>query len=825
MLLFYKKHYFYWLLMIFSLSVGVGVVVSVDSTIYSIFKALEIQDDYLMGKATHSMISPTQNIPETFYQSLKLNSGEIIATPWISGKIKWQNQDWNLIGIEPIQEIKLRNHWFNSKSDFQIIDFFKKPNATVIIQQNPSQLESNEIQILGVTNKHTLHVIDVIQKPSIQELDQTLLVDIGTAQTILNQEKTIQRIDLILKNQKEFQRVSQWLKTYPSDISLQEVQQNFQESQTLISAFKMNLQALSLIVVIVGCFVILNTMYFLILKRKEVLEIYYTLGMTKAEILRSLLGEALLLGIIGSGLGTVLGRVFSHFLITQVTQNINDHFFEVSVNQIYFHQFDFIKAYLIGISASLVATLLPAWDINKKITGQTFSQQTKHTTLPQSSFKIVIYGLLFFLLGFYLASHTSIALQWNIVGFFLQFLGILCFFPTLSHSIFLVAQKYSQKSFWLKCLFATLLYSSTRIRILCIAVILALATMIAVETMTSSFRKTFVEVMNQTVQGDFYVFHRLSQKTFILPNWLVDFQNNEKVKTITTYFLTQTTYQEKNYPLYVYDVLRGDDFQGQILKNPPLQLKNNNLPQVKVSEVLQNRLQMMQGDVISLATDQGTVNFFVANIFYDYAYPQGLISIDAKTYHQYWQGNPQEVNGFALEWQDNTQQNPLANQFIKKLDNMETLEWKNHQMIKQAALKIFDRTFAITAVLKTIVVIVALIGMLSTYFLLQFENLSTFGLFRVMGVSSQQVTGFMILESLILGGMLGFLSWLPGIWLSWILVDFINVKAFGWSFQWQIDMGILWQALFLNLIATLCAVSIPSWYVSQKMPIHLVHHE
>ena len=825
MLLFYKRHPFYWLLMLGSLATGVGVVVSIDSTIYSIFQALKLQDNYLKGKVTHSIISPTQNLPQSLYQNLKLTSGETIATPWLRGKVKWNDQNWNLIGIEVIQEIKFRNHWFNRNHDFQILDFLKQPHAAVIIQQKLPESQPDQIQILGVEKEHTLQVIGRISDSNLQQLEKTFLVDIPTAQTILNQHHQIQRIDLILKTQEEIDWISQWLQTQSGHFQLQAVENHFQESQALIAAFKMNLQALGLIVIMVGCFVILNTMYFLILKRQQILEIYYTLGATKSELLLLLLSEALLLGMMGSGLGIFLGKILSDLLIGQITQNINDHFFTVSVGQIDFNLLDLIKAYAIGILTTLVAVFLPAWDLEKKITGKIFSQDFQIKASSLNSRKWIATGALLFLLGFYLVSDSSLPLQWSILGFFFQLFGILLFFPTFSHLLFSMGQKYVQSSFWLKYLFANLLHSSTRIKILCLALILALATMIAVETMVSSFRKTFADVMEQTIQGDFYVAHRLAGTAFVLPEWVKRWVESESIKALATYFLTQTSYQGQNYPLYVYDILKGDSSSNHVKKYEPLLPKKTDFPQIQISEILQNQLNLEAGDVITLTTNQGEKDFFIKNVVYDYAHSQGLIVIDRKTYQQYWKNGQEKVHGFSLEWQENFQQPDFIAQLEKQLKNSQTLEWKDHQSIKKSALQIFDRTFAVTTVLKTIVVVVALIGMLSTYFLLQFEHLSTLGIFRVMGASPYQITGFMVLESLVLGGVIGMLSWIPGLWLSWILVDFINVKAFGWSFQWQMDIYILMQALALNLIATVGAIAIPSWYTSQSPPLHLVDHE
>ena len=71
-------------------------------------------------------------------------------------------------------------------------------------------------------------------------------------------------------------------------------------------AFRLNLEALSLLALLVGSFLIYNTMTFSVVQRRPLIGRLRTLGVTRREIFRRVLGEAALLATIGSVLGGAL---------------------------------------------------------------------------------------------------------------------------------------------------------------------------------------------------------------------------------------------------------------------------------------------------------------------------------------------------------------------------------------------------------------------------------------------------------------------------------------------------------------------------------------
>ena len=102
----------------------------------------------------------------------------------------------------------------------------------------------------------------------------------------------------------------------------------------MTAAFRLNLTALSLLALVVGMFLIYNTVTFGVVQRRPVLGSLRALGMTRRQIFALILLEAGVLGLIGTLLGLALGVVLGRGAVQLVTQTVNDLFFVVTVREV-----------------------------------------------------------------------------------------------------------------------------------------------------------------------------------------------------------------------------------------------------------------------------------------------------------------------------------------------------------------------------------------------------------------------------------------------------------------------------------------------------------
>ena len=107
-----------------------------------------------------------------------------------------------------------------------------------------------------------------------------------------------------------------------------------QSVESLTDAFRLNLTALSLLALVVGMFLIYNTITFSVVQRRPMIGTLRCLGVTRREIFALILSETLMLAAIGGVLGLVLGIVLGRGAVALVTQTINDLYYVVNVRDI-----------------------------------------------------------------------------------------------------------------------------------------------------------------------------------------------------------------------------------------------------------------------------------------------------------------------------------------------------------------------------------------------------------------------------------------------------------------------------------------------------------
>ena len=91
----------------------------------------------------------------------------------------------------------------------------------------------------------------------------------------------------------------------------------------MLRAFRWNLRVLSYMSLVVGAFLIYNTIAIGVVRRRAEIGVLRALGATRRGVFSLFLTEALALGLAGAALGIALGRVWPELLVTLVSSTVN----------------------------------------------------------------------------------------------------------------------------------------------------------------------------------------------------------------------------------------------------------------------------------------------------------------------------------------------------------------------------------------------------------------------------------------------------------------------------------------------------------------------
>jgi putative ABC transport system permease protein len=148
-----------------------------------------------------------------------------------------------------------------------------------------------------------------------------------------------------------------------------------------------------------------------------------------------------------------------------------------------------------------------------------------------------------------------------------------------------------------------------------------------------------------------------------------------------------------------------------------------------------------------------------------------------------------------------------------------------NRALREASLEIFDRTFAITAVLRVVATVVAVVGVLSALMALQLERARELGVLRAQGLTPWELWRLVLAETGLLGLIAGVLAVPVGVGLAQVLVHVINRRAFGWSIETVVPVHVLIEATGLAVVAALAAGVYPAWRMARTPPAPALRHE
>ncbi len=205
-----------------------------------------------------------------------------------------------------------------------------------------------------------MHVLDVVPTTGADvRVEPPIVADIATAQELLASFGRITRIDLSLTEAEARALESLPLTDAILDPRRDASAAHFASSRPHSARI---LSALGLLALVVGMFLIYGTMAFAILQRTQTLGILRALGVSRAEILQTILWETAGIAVVATVLGLLLGHLLGIGLVGLVLQTIGDLSFNAAVRGVAASPWIYVQGAALGFVATLLAAAKPALD-------------------------------------------------------------------------------------------------------------------------------------------------------------------------------------------------------------------------------------------------------------------------------------------------------------------------------------------------------------------------------------------------------------------------------------------------------------------------------
>ena len=832
------------LLAILGVALGVAVVVSIDLANDSARRAFALSTETLTGRATHQILGGPRGVDEALYTRLRVELGLQMLAPLVEGYAAAPDHPGltlHILGIDAFAEQPFRPYLVPTSqggATSTLTGLFTEPGAALISSDTAATYGinvGNRVNVRIGPDTRVATIIGLVTPESDaarRALDGIVIADIATAQEWFGSSGRLSQIDLILPDgaagEAQIKRIQAIL---PADARLARPAARTEAIQQMTAAFELNLTALSLLALIVGMFLIYNTMTFSVVQRRGQLGTLRCIGVSRGQVFALVLGEALLIGLVGSLLGLALGVALGRGLIGLVTQTINDLYFVVSVRSVEVTALPLLKGFALGMLATLVAAAVPAIEATttppRLVVRRSSYEDRVRQLVPLAAgggTTLVLVGI-----GLLLIPSKSIVLSFG--ALFAITIGAAAITPLATTLLMDGLRPLAGRFGGLLGRMAVrdVVAALSRTSVAIAALMVAIAVTIGVGLMVGSFRQTVVTWLEGTLRADIYISSpgqgTRQVTTTLSPELIARLGTTPGVSGVRRYRNANVEGNGGPTQLVGLDVVAGrDDAAFSFLEGQPREIwPKFAAGEILITEPLAYRRNLHIGDSLSLYTDQGEKSFRVAGVFYDYASDQGVVFMDLAAYRRYW--NDPAVSSLAVYAAPSQDVDALVERLRSQIHADELVQIRSNRALREESLVIFDRTFAITRVLQLLATIVAFIGILAALMALQLERARELGVLRANGLTPRQLWGMVISQTGLIGLTAGVLAIPMGIALATILVFVINKRSFGWTLLFRLDPGLFAQALVVAVIAALLAGLYPAWKMSRTSPALALREE
>ncbi len=833
---FLLNHPWHFVLSILGVALGVAVVVSIDLSNSSAQKAFNLSTETVTGKVTHQITGTGGSVQEETYQKIRIDEKVRNSAPVIEGyaRVEGMNRIFQLLGVDPIAEAPFRD-FTSQEAGVDLSEFMSGANTGLISKEVGQTLDVQPGDWISITvngKPHQLKISGFIEAGdarSRQALESVIAVDIGTAQKLLDMQGELSRIDLILPSESS-QKTSQITKVLPEGTALVRSEIRTQTVEQMTRAFEFNLQALSMLALLVGMFLIYNTITFSVVQRRPVIGRFRALGVQKSEILALILKEALLIGALGTVAGIAAGILLAQVLVKLVTQSINDLYFVLNVQALAIGFFLLLKGVLLGIGATLLAAWWPAREASEQEISTVLKRSSGESAITSRLGIITATGLLIAAAG----GLTLLIPSGGILAGYAALLFLIIGFSLTAPVIIVGMAKLLRPPAGMvngligKMAVRGVVTELSRTSVAIAALAVAVAATVGVGVMVDSFRSTVVSWLETQLQADVYVqppsaVSRNADAT--LDSSLVFILKNTPGVAETGTVRRVEVRTNNGVDNLVAVTLNEDARKGYQLKNSVKEFWNRfeEKPAVMVSEVYAYHHEMSLGDTLHIQTDKGNKPFIIEAINFDYASDIGTISMNRKTYRRFFED--EAISGLTLYAENGLEIDALVHRLRERADGKQQVFIRSNKGLREASIEIFDRTFTVTTVLRMLAILVAFMGVLSALMALQFERAKELAVLRASGLTPSQLWNYVITQTGVMGIIAAVLSVPLGLLMAYVLVYVINLRSFGWTLQFMISGDILLQAGALAIVAAVLAGIYPSWKMAQANPADALRNE
>ncbi len=806
-------------LTVLAVALGVGVVVAIDLAGAAAAGSFQSSLETLLGR-TDFEITANGGVNEAWIGRLAALDRNARYAPVIESQIVLDG-----VGAVALYGVDLLAQ-SNNKTSGAELGAVADPDAAVVVS---SALAAR----LGLAVGSRVSSFQVAAIVSAKNAE-FLLLDIAAAQKALGMYARLDRIDVTLSPGESAAGLERDMRALlPLSYTIGKSGTRGEETQKMLRAFRWNLRVLSFISLVVGAFLIYNTISVSVVRRRPEVGVLRALGAGRTTVLWLFLSEALLFGLAGSAAGLALGRVLAEGATGLIAQTVNALYTSSRPAAIALSWETAAMGLIAGTAVALLSALAPAREAMQVEPVEAMGRGAHEHVARIRWRRDLAWG------GVLAVAAVACSFAGPVDGkpFFGYAAALLSIgaaamsTPALVLAVTGMSRALVRRCFGAEGMLAarSLAASLARTSVVVAALATGIAMMASVGIMVGSFRETVLVWLDAQLRADLYIrpAGRAGAGQFppLAPELAGIVALVDGVEAVDVFHGLEIRYRGERATLGAgeSEIIRRfgrlrflDGDRDAILRS--LQGADRAL----VSEPFSNRHRVKVGDSITIALGDREAKFTVAGIYYEYSSERGFVILDRATLLKYLPDLPPTNLAVYLRQGADVGSVSAA---IQARAAGKNIAIARNASLRRDAVVIFDRTFAITYALEAVAILIAVLGAANSLLALVLDRRRELGLLRFLGASPRQIMRMIVLEAGFLGVLANLVGAALGFALSFLLIYVVNKQSFGWTIQFHPPLGLLASALGLVLCATVAAGVYPARVAARLRPIEAIHEE
>ena len=845
-------------------ALGVAVVLAIQLANASAVGGFARALDTMSGRASIEVVGTGAGVDETRLVSLGWLREFGVVSPVIEGEMAavfegGRTEAVRVLGIDILRDTAIRDYRVrpgDGNRDVpvgRVLELLTSPRAIVVPEtfaRRHGLQPDSDLRLLSGDRVQMFKVTGLLaDEGPARVLDGNfVLMDIAAAQLAFDRLGWIDRLDVRLVQGLDVQAALTAIAArLPAGLEAQRPARRGEQVERMLASFHMNLTALSWIALIVGLFLVYNTVTISVVARREEIGMLRALGVTRAQVLALFLGEAAVLGVAGAALGLGLARLLAEAAVSLTASTVSTLYIATAASPPALEAWHVALAFGIGLPLSLVAAAVPAreaagvppaaaigggdtLDTRFRLPASARRTSARHaprnlgTTAPWNRGTLGPWHLgtpiVLLALAAWLATLGPVG-RVPLFGYLSSLAiisGAALLVPAVIFGLARASGAALRRALGVEGLLAHANFASAipRLSISVAALAVALSMMVAIAVMIGSFRETVRYWVGQTLQADLFISPGgragPAGGQTMSPDVVAAVARHPQVEAVDAFRNTEIAYDGQLVTLGAgaFEIVAT---HGALLFKSPADgmaalasaIEDD---AVVISEPFARKFRRQVGDALTLPTPAGPRAFRIAAVYYDYSTERGVVVMDLGTFARHYGERP--PSGLSVYLRGDAKPDAVRAEILASLDAGRRIFIHTNRSLRAEVLRIFDSTFAITSALEAIAIFVAMLGVAGTLLTLVIERRRDLALLRLVGADRRQVRRMVVIEAGLIGVVSQAIGLGMGLALSLVLIYVINVQSFGWTIQFHLPARFLAQASLAVIVATIIAGLYPA---------------